>query len=100
MLERLLIVLQTLCSIPPIYFVYSWSTRHPHDYFWEPLSWMFILFLISLIPFGILIVVKWIIYGKLYIFKIGEGPRSWEEEIGGRWKKGRGRWNKEKGEEK
>ena len=100
MLRRLFLVLQSIFSLPPIIFLFFWLMSGPYSYFGRDTSVNYLWFVLTLTPYGLIILGKYIIYGKLYIFKIGEGPRSWEEEIGGRWKKGRGRWNKEKGEEK
>ena len=70
MLIRLFLILQSLSYIPPIGIVLFWLTGQaaPFD---APLQ--FFLFTLSLIPFVLLILVKYIIYGKFYIFKIDEG---------------------------
>ena len=70
MLRRLFIVLQSFCSIPPFIFLFFWYKSGPfYNYLlFSPL----VMFFLSLIPFGLIILGKYIVYGKLYIFKIGQ----------------------------
>ena len=71
MLKRLIIVLQSLCSIPVLMFLFLWLIED----IWFRNGKLF-TFGLSLIPYGLIILGKWIIYGKLYIFKIGEGEEK------------------------
>ena len=100
MLRRLFIVLQCFCSIPILYFFYKIITYtikwelglnsssffglfvdYPlvfifpttESYFSQSFTTLFFLyFLLSTIPYGFIILVKWIVYGKLQLYKIGE----------------------------
>ena len=64
MLRRLFIVLQVICSIPIIIFLFLWFTES------RPLP---IYSVILFIPYVIIFLVKWIVYGKFHLYKIGEG---------------------------
>ena len=77
MLRRLFIVLQSLCSIPPILFFFFWfeDGYHIRDLPF-PGGKPFTMFVRSLIPYGFVILGKWIIYGKFHIYKIGEGEEN------------------------
>jgi len=100
MLRRLFIVLQCFCSIPILYFFYKIITYTikwelglnsssffglfvdyplvfifptPESYFSQSFTTLFFLyFLLSTIPYGFIILVKWIVYGKFQLYKIGE----------------------------
>ena len=75
MLRRLFIVLQYLGLIPVLIFLFFWLDSNPYDPRWHfPRILWRVLF--SLIPYGLIILGKWIFYGKLYIFKIGEGEEK------------------------
>ena len=73
MLRRLFIVLQYLGSIPVLIFLIFWLFGSERNWYDEERMLMFVL---SLIPYGLIILGKWIIYGKFYIFKIGEGEEK------------------------
>ena len=72
MLRRLFIVLQYFGSIPVLIFFFLWLTEDV--YFWggNTLFYFFCMFVLSTIPYGFVILGKWIIYGKFHIYKIGE----------------------------
>jgi len=73
MLKRLFLVLQSIFSIPPIIFLFFWLISEEYDYFYRiTYGNVFFVFVLSLIPFGLIILGKYIVYGKLYIFKIGQ----------------------------
>ena len=84
MLRRLFIVLQSFCSIPPFIVFYFWWEDYS-DLFHFGISfnpmlpyfgpWLFrplVMFFLSFIPYGLIILGKWIIYGTFNIFKIGQ----------------------------
>ena len=75
MLRRLFIVLQSFCSIPFIIFLFVWITS-PEYGRWGRTFYVVQMCLLSLTPYGLVIIGKWIIYGKFYIFKIGEGEEN------------------------
>ena len=71
MLRRLFIVLQYLGLIPVLIFLFFWLDSNPYDPRWHfPRILWRVLF--SLIPYGLIILGKWIIYGTFNIFKIGQ----------------------------
>ena len=73
MLRRLFLVLQSIFSIPPIIFLFFWLISEPYDYFYRiTYGNVFFVFVLTLTPYGLIILGKYIIYGKLYIFKIGQ----------------------------
>ena len=63
MIRRLLLVLQTLSLIPPIGVFLVWLIQDLISDF------VFIFFPLSVIPFVLIILGKYIVYGKFYIFK-------------------------------
>ena len=74
MIRRLLLVLQSISLIPPIgmfilqiYFYYPFEDIN--DYSSQKSQEYFIIFLFSFIPFILLILGKYIVQGKFYIFK-------------------------------
>ena len=83
MLRRLFIVLQYLGSIPVLIFLFFWLFGSDRFWSYKPVMLMFVL---SLIPYGLIILGKWIIYGKFYFWKIGEGEEnklrdgSWKDD--------------------
>ena len=75
MIRRLLLVLQSISLIPPIGMFFFWGKYIFTDWntgFLEIVS----IHLISVIPFTLLILGKYIVYGKFYIFKIEEGEEN------------------------
>jgi len=76
MLRRLFIVLQYFGSIPVLIFFFLWLTEDV--YFWggNTLFYFFCMFVLSTIPYGFVILGKWIIYGKFHIYKIEEGEEN------------------------
>ena len=81
MLRRLFLVLQSIFSIPPFIVFYFWweesSNSLDSDNPMLPFfgHWLFpplVMFFLSFIPYGLIILVKWIIYGTFNIFKIGQ----------------------------
>jgi hypothetical protein len=72
MLRRLFVVLQYLGLIPILIFWFFWLIED--EYFWNGKP--FTMFVLSLIPYGLIILGKWIIYGKFHIYKIGEGEEN------------------------
>ena len=93
MIRRLLLVLQSISLIPPILSIGVFlSQDHPLTQvpIWTETIMensniiseekifisSIVLVLISVIPFSLIILSKYIIYGKLYIFKIGEGEEN------------------------
>ena len=79
MLRRLFIVLQYLGSIPFLIFLFFWLFGSERFWYGEERMIMFVL---SLIPYGLIILGKWIIYGTFNIFKIGQDikPKKGERE--------------------
>ena len=79
MLRRLFIVLQYLGSIPVLIFLFFWLFGSDRFWYGEERMLMFVL---SLIPYGLIILGKWIIYGTFNIFKIGQDikPKKKERE--------------------
>ena len=85
MLRRLFVVLQYLGLIPVIIFWFYWGYSSKYDPSWSfPHNlWRFLL---SFIPYGLIILGKWIIYGKFHIYKIEEGEEnklrdgSWKDD--------------------
>ena len=73
MLRRLFIVLQYLGSIPVLIFLFFWLFGSDRFWSYKPVMLMFVL---SLIPYGLIILGKWIIYGKFHIYKIEEGEEN------------------------
>ncbi len=70
MLRRLFIVLQGIFSIPIIFFWFVWLTEYNNFFIYNS----FILLLVfSQIIYVITVLVKWIVYGKIHLYKIGEG---------------------------
>ena len=77
MLKRLFLVLQSIFSIPPIIFLFFWLISEEYDYFYRiTYGNVFFVFVLSLIPFGLIILGKYIVYGKFYIFRIEEGEEN------------------------
>ena len=74
MIRRLLLVLQSISLIPPIGMFIVWLNHIVTD----EGNWRFIisLHLLSVIPFTLLILGKYIVYGKFYIFKNEEGEEN------------------------
>ena len=72
MIRRLILVLQSISLIPPIVTFTGWvlgiSGRNSGE--------GFLIFLFSVIPFTLLILGKYIVYGKFYIFKNEEGEEN------------------------
>ena len=69
MIRRLLLVLQSISLIPPIgLFIYILIGIYILDDTFD-LLFIFLFFLLSFIPFILLILGKYIVYGKFYIFK-------------------------------
>ena len=81
MLRRLFLVLQSIFSIPPIIFLFFWLISEEYDYFYRiTYGNVFFVFVLTLTPYGLIILGKYIIYGKLYIFKIGQDIKPKKEE--------------------
>jgi len=84
MLRRLLLVLQSISLIPPIVTFIFWLINFLKHYpFEETYRYSvhdseehFLIFLLSFIPFILLILGKYIVYGKFYIFKNEEGEEN------------------------
>jgi len=74
MIRRLLLVLQSISLIPPIGMFIVWLNHIVTD----EGNWRFIisLHLLWCIPFTLLILGKYIVYGKFYIFKNEEGEEN------------------------
>jgi len=70
MLKRLFFILQSLSLIPPIGVFLAWLIQDLISDF------VFIFFPLSVIPFVLIILTKYIVYGKFYIFKIEEGEEK------------------------
>ena len=70
MIRRLLLVLQSFSFIPPIGVLLV--------YLIGDLQSLFVYFYLpfSVIPFVLIIITKYIVYGKFYIFKIEEGEEN------------------------
>ena len=86
MLRRLFIVLQYLGSIPVLIFLFFWLFGSDRFWYGEERMLMFVL---SLIPYGLIILGKWIIYGTFNIFKIGQDIKPKKRERGNKddeWK--------------
>ena len=86
MLRRLFIVLQYLGSIPVLIFLFFWLFGSDRFWSYKPVMLMFVL---SLIPYGLIILGKWIIYGTFNIFKIGQDIKPKKRERGNKddeWK--------------
>ena len=75
MLRRLFVVLQFLGLIPILIWWFFWVTSSEYDRSWKFPNDLWLL-LLSLIPYGFVILGKWIIYGKFHIYKIGEGEEN------------------------
>jgi hypothetical protein len=72
MLKRLLLILQCLSLIPPIgTFLFLLTLEE----FLGPGETVFVYFL-TIIPFTLIILIKYIIYGKFYMFKIEDGDEK------------------------
>ena len=79
MLRRLLLVLQSISLIPPIGLFIVWLNFVFTNGLSVQPGWKgedFIIILLSVIPFTLLILGKYIVYGKFYIFKIEEGEEN------------------------
>ena len=75
MIRRLILVLQSISLIPPIGMFFFWGKYIFTDWntgFLEIVS----IHLLSVIPFTLLILGKYIVYGKFYIFKNEEGEEN------------------------
>ena len=75
MIRRLLLVLQSISLIPPIGMFFFWGKYIFTDWntgFLEIVS----IHLLSFIPFTLLFLGKYIVYGKFYIFKNEEGEEK------------------------
>ena len=75
MIRRLLLVLQSISLIPPIGMFFFWGKYIFTDWntgFLEIVS----IHLLSFIPFTLLFLGKYIVYGKFYIFKNEEGEEN------------------------
>ena len=68
MLRRLFLVLQSVSLIPPIIMFPVWL----NSFFTRDSSLYFFFLLLTLIPFTLVILSKYILWGKFYIFKIEE----------------------------
>ena len=64
MLKRLFLVLQYLSLIPPVITFIFWMSSG-----YTPFSSTVFIFVVSVIPFVLILLIKYIIYGKFYIFK-------------------------------
>ena len=78
MIRRLILVLQSISLIPPIVMFIVWLhlflKHYPfvgksYDYGVRDSQDHFLIFLLSCVPFTLLILGKYIVYGKFYIFK-------------------------------
>jgi hypothetical protein len=80
MIRRLILVLQSISLIPPIgmfiytlidiYIRYSFEDTYQYEpRYSDRLTLLGSFFLLSFIPFILLILGKYIVYGKFYIFK-------------------------------
>ena len=76
MVKRLFFILQSLSLIPPIGTFIFWVSR---DYS-PPIPSVVFVFVLSVTPFVLIILTKYIVYGKFYIFKIGKGEEIEEGE--------------------
>ena len=74
MIRRLLLVLQSISLIPPIGMFIIWLNHIFTDE--GKTGVIFITHLLSVIPFTLLFLGKYIVYGKFYIFKIEEGEEN------------------------
>ena len=74
MIRRLLLVLQSISLIPPIGMFIVWLNFVFTDD--RKTGEFFFILLLSVIPFTLLILGKYIVYGKFYIFKIEEGEEN------------------------
>ena len=72
MIRRLLLVLQSISLIPLIVFVLGCSFANNR----KGIDEIFFMVLLSFIPFTLLILGKYIVYGKFYIFRIEEGEEN------------------------
>ena len=68
-------VLQSISLIPPIVMFIVWLIFVVNKDFDEVIE-VFFIFLLSFIPFTLLIIGKYIVYGKFYIFKNEEGEEN------------------------
>ena len=75
MLRRLFIVLQYLGLIPVIIFWFYWGYSSKYDPSWK-FPQNLLMCILSLTPYGLTILGKWIIYGKFHIYKIEEGEEN------------------------
>ena len=75
MLRRLFVVLQYLGLIPILIFWIFWFSSSKYDPSWE-FPQNLLMCILSLTPYGLTILGKWIIYGKFYFWKIGEGEEN------------------------
>ena len=71
MLRRLFVVLQYLGLIPILIFWFFWFSSSKYDPSWK-FPQNLLMCILSLIPYGLIILGKWIIYGTFNIFKIGQ----------------------------
>ena len=85
MIRRLILVLQSISLIPPIGMFIVWLDHflkhypfvgESYDYGVRDSQFHFVIFLLSCVPFTLLILGKFIVYGKFYIFKIEEGEEN------------------------
>ena len=74
MIRRLILVLQSISLIPPIGMFIVWLNHIFTDE--GKTGVIFITHLLSVIPFTLLILGKYIVYGKFYIFKNEEGEEN------------------------
>ena len=75
MLRRLFVVLQYLGLIPILIFWIFWFSSSKYDPSWK-FPQNLLMCILSLTPYGLTILGKWIIYGKFYFWKIGEGEEN------------------------
>ena len=74
MIRRLLLVLQSISLIPPIGMFIIWLNHIFTDE--GKTGVIFITHLLWCVPFTLLILGKYIVYGKFYIFRIEEGEEN------------------------
>ena len=75
MIRRLILVLQSVSLILIIVMFIGWLIVVVNKDGREVIE-IFFIFLLSFIPFTLLILGKYIVYGKFYIFKIEEGEEN------------------------
>jgi hypothetical protein len=74
MIRRLILVLQSISLIPPIVMFIVWLSFVWRDD--RKVGEIFFILLLWCIPFTLLILGKYIVYGKFYIFKNEEGEEN------------------------